>query len=277
MARTDTAGKKWYGLLAPKTGAPDGASGVSQVRFLNTVNGWAFGPELWATHDGGQTWNQVGTHGLRVTSLETVGSEAFAVFARCTGAGPGFAAGCTKFFLYDSPAGSDSWSPVPGLAGGFRLGAGQASSAAIVLGADRGYFYTPAGTLFSGPVTAGAAWSAVGTAALPCLPGPPGAEGLAAGQLAASAPGDLALACPGSGQPGSSADQQETVYGSTDGGQSWQVSGALTTAGRPRHWPRPQLACSCWAPASASTSRPTAARRGGRRRSGRPGGSATSA
>ena len=240
MARTDTTGQTWYGLHAPPTGSPDGASGVSQVRFLDTVNGWAFGPQLWSTHDGGQTWVQVGTHGLRVTSLETVGSEAFAVFARCTGTGPDFAAGCTKFFLYSSPAGSDAWSPVPGLAGGFRL-AGQASSATIVLGADRGYFYTPAGALFSGPVNAGATWSPVSATALPCLPGTAAADGRpSAGQLAAYGSTDLALACPaagqaagqaGSGQAAGGANQPETVYGSTDGGQTWQRSGTLTTAG----------------------------------------------
>src|SRR5580704_3843953 len=50
MARTDNAGRTWTGVPAPMTGAPDGATGVSQIRFLNLQDGWAFGPELWVTH-----------------------------------------------------------------------------------------------------------------------------------------------------------------------------------------------------------------------------------
>jgi hypothetical protein len=242
VARTDTGGKVWYGVHAPRTGAPNGATGVSQIRFLNTLDGWAFGPQLWATHDGGKSWTPVATNGLRVTSLETAGNEAFAVFARCTGTGTSFAAGCTQFFLYSSPAGSGAWAPVPGLAGGFgSAGAvGSASSATVVLAAGRGYgrgyFYTPAGTLASGPITGGA-WAQVGSRPLQCLPGPAAADGRpAAGQLAAygAAGTDLALACPAStpaGQPGSTLDQPETIYSSADGGQTWRRAGTLTTTG----------------------------------------------
>ena len=91
VARTNDAGRTWAGVPAPLTGAPDGATGVSQIRFLNLTDGWAFGPELWVTHTGGQTWTQVDTHGLRVTDLETVGSRVFALFASCTGGGQEFA------------------------------------------------------------------------------------------------------------------------------------------------------------------------------------------
>ena len=48
---------------APVTGAPKGPTGVSQVRFYNTSDGWAFGPQLWATHNGGQSWQQIGPAG----------------------------------------------------------------------------------------------------------------------------------------------------------------------------------------------------------------------
>lgn len=233
LARTDDAGRTWYGVPAPATGAPDGASGVSQVRFLDTANGWAFGPQLWATHDGGQHWVQAATGGMRVTSLETVGSEVFAVFARCTGAGPDFAAGCTRFFLYSSPANGDAWAPVPGLAGGFGPAAG-AGSAALVLTGSQGYLYAPDGTLLSGPVTGTAAWTRVSPKALPCLPGPAAADGQpTGGQLAAygGTGADLMLACPASSQAAAGVKQQETIYGSADGGQTWQQRGTLTTIG----------------------------------------------
>ena len=73
IARTGDAGNTWQGAPAPSAGAPAGATGVSGIRFLDGVNGWAFGPELWATHDEGQTWTQVSTSGQRVTNLETAG------------------------------------------------------------------------------------------------------------------------------------------------------------------------------------------------------------
>ncbi len=231
VARTDNHGTSWFGVHAPVTGAPSGSTGVSQIRFLDQ-NGWAFGPELWSTHDGGQHWTQVPTGGLRALSLETTGGEAFAVLGRCAGTGAGDGTGCTQFFLWSSPAGSDGWAPVPGTPAAAPLASNASGSSVLVLTGTEGYWYEPNGALLSGPVTGAAPWRPVSASALPCLPGLPGADGRpAAGQLAASAPGDLALACPGSGQPGSSADQQETIYGSTDGGQSWRVSGTLTTAG----------------------------------------------
>jgi hypothetical protein len=231
VARTDDAGRSWYGLHAPVTGAPSGGTGVSQIRFLDGQNGWAFGPELWATHNAGNDWSKVPAGGLRVLSLETTGSEAFAVLGRCAGTGASYGTGCTQFFLWSSPAGSDGWAPVPGVPAAAPLASNASASSVLVLTGTRGYWYEPSGTLLSGPVTGGAPWRPVSGSALPCLPGQPGADGRpTAGQLAASAPGDLALACP-NGQPGSSANQQETIYGSTDGGRSWQVSGTLTTAG----------------------------------------------
>ena len=59
VARTDDGGRTWHGLPAPDTGSPDGGpDGVGGIRFLDGTNGWAFGPELWATHNGGETLDQ---------------------------------------------------------------------------------------------------------------------------------------------------------------------------------------------------------------------------
>jgi hypothetical protein len=229
VARTDDGGKTWQGVPAPRIGPPDGGAGVSQIRFLDGVNGWAFGPALWATHDSGQSWAPVQLGGRRVLSLETVGSEAFAVLARCTGTGAQFAAGCTRFWLYSAPARGDNWAQVPGT-GSVSVLAGPASSATIVLTGTQGYWYTPDGTLLSGPVTDSANWSTVGTSALPCAPGTPQPDGRPSeGQLAASSPDDLALGCPGSAQAGGS--QQELIYTSSDGGQHWQQKGTVPVSG----------------------------------------------
>ena len=147
VARTDDAGKTWTGVPAPVTGPADGATGVSQIRFLNGADGWAFGPQLYATHDGGHTWAQVATDGLRVTDLETVGGRAFALFASCTGTGPAFADNCVSYTLYSSPAAADDWTPVGPATSGLSGGA-----ASMVLTGTRGYLLAPDRMLYSGPV-----------------------------------------------------------------------------------------------------------------------------
>ena len=163
VARTDDAGKTWTGVPAPLTGAADGATGVSQIRFLNLDDGWAFGPELWATHDGGQHWAQVDTHGQRVTDLETVGDWAFAVFASCTGRGAAFAGQCTSFTLYSSPAWTDDWTPVGAATSGLTDGAPD-GAASLFLTETRGYLLAPDGTLYAGRVDVSAPWQAGGAA-----------------------------------------------------------------------------------------------------------------
>ena len=88
LRRTDTGGATWRTVHAPPAHGPNGPTGVSQIRFLTRSDGWAFGPQLWATHNAGRSWTQIATGGLRVTALEARGRRVFAVWARCTGTGP---------------------------------------------------------------------------------------------------------------------------------------------------------------------------------------------
>jgi hypothetical protein len=223
MARTDDAGKTWAGTSAPLAGPADGATGVSQVRFLNASDGWAFGPELFATHDGGQTWTAVATNGLRVTDLETVGDRAFALFASCTGTGAAFAAQCTSYTLYSSPSSSDDWTPVGPATSGLS---GRAAS--LVLTGTTGYLLGPNGTLYSGPVNGSAPWPAV--KAIPCPVGVPLADGQPTGALLAAADaGNLVLACASSNAPGT--QQAKQVFTSADGGMTWQNGTAAPALG----------------------------------------------
>jgi hypothetical protein len=234
VAATDDGGLTWHGVPAPITGAPDGGTGVSQIRSLDGVSGWAFGPQLYATHDGGQNWKAVPTHGMRVTDLETVSGLAFAVWARCTGTGSDFAAGCTSFSLYSSVAGTDKWAPVPGMTGLTTSPVpgqpGQPASAQLVLTGTRGYLLAPDGVVYSGPVTAGAAWQpAVANGSPPpgCgRPGPAQADGL---------PGDTLLAATGTGLvelcQAPSPGRTFLLY-SADSGRTWTTAGPAPGAGQ---------------------------------------------
>jgi hypothetical protein len=241
IAWTADGGGTWHGEHAPVAGAPSGANGVSGIRFLDGVNGWAFGPELWTTHDGGDRWKPVDTSGQRVTDLEAAGDRAYALFANCSGtSGSGFAANCTSYTLMTATAGSDGWTPVGpatsnltagGSGGGASAGTGAGNnsssgsggpastgspgSAMLALTGSTGYLVAPDGTVYSGSI--GGSWSKAGTA--PCQPSsPPQDDGLpSAGQLAPASAGHLAMTCYG----GPSASSPPAIWTSSDGGATW--------------------------------------------------------
>jgi hypothetical protein len=228
VARTDDAGKTWAGGPAPLAGSPDGGTGVSAIRFLNRSDGWAFGPELFATHDGGHTWTRVATSGLRVTELETVGSRAFGLFASCSGSGTAFADQCTSYTLYSSPAAADDWTPVGAATSGLTAGTGAAGAASLVLTGSRGYLLGPDGQLYGGPVDGSAPWQQVKAA--PCPVGAPLADGQPTGALLAAADAmNLVVVCASSSGPGPA--QAKTVYTSANGGITWEKAGSGPAVG----------------------------------------------
>jgi hypothetical protein len=214
LAGTSSYGRTWYGVSAPYAGAPDGATGVSQLRFLNLDYGWAFGPSLWATTDGGRTWQQESTSGQRVTDLETADGSALAVFATCSGSGQDYASDCTSFSLWTSVAGSGTWTQVKVPSGVMNSSAPSSASLAIA-GGTTAYLLTPSGAVVSGPVSGGS-WSLAGNA--PCSPGPALASGAPAdAQLAAGK--TLMIACAdGSG---------ESVVYTSAFGATWHRAGVM--------------------------------------------------
>jgi len=215
IAFTNDAGKTWHGGPAPATTGPSGARGVSGIRFLDGTSGWAFGPELWATHDAGKTWTQVNTNGARVTDLETAGDRAFALWATCSGgSSTGFAAGCTSYTLMTTTASSDTWTPVGGATSGLTLG-GAATSAVLALTGTTGYLLGPDGTLYSGPLDG--AWQRAGTAQ--CQPGPAAPSGLPGSAL-------LALANSTTVMVACNAASGVQVYTSADSGATWDAQPA---------------------------------------------------
>lgn len=232
VAGTSDAGHSWHGLPAPVTGAPAGGAGVSQIRSLNGLDGWAFGPQLYATHDGSLHWKRITTHGMRVTGLETVNGVAFAIWAQCAGTGADFAADCTSFSLYSTPASQDAWTPVAGVAG-LSASGGASASAQLVLTGTRGYLLAPGGQLFSGPVTSRPRWHLVTSTAgapvtLPCAPGAAETGGHPLQAMLASTGAGLALLCAGQGSGGT---QAKALHYSADGGRTWSLAGTAPKSG----------------------------------------------
>jgi len=233
VARTDDSGKTWQGLHAPDTSGPSGRAGVGGMRFLNRTYGWAFGPQLWATTDGGQTWQQENTGGLAVTDLETVNGRAYALFGSChppasTGT---MGTDCTSYTLKTTTAGSDNWTAVSGVPAGLSLGGGRATSAVIELTGTTGYLVAPDGVLYSGPVD-GSAWQRV--SALRCEPGPASSDGLPRRLMLAPAgytPAGgtrLAVVCV---SPATGSGQSVDVWLSNDGGATWASAGPSGASG----------------------------------------------
>jgi hypothetical protein len=232
IAHTSDGGQTWSGLPAPSTGGPESATGVTGLRFLNATYGWAFGPELWATGNGGQSWHQVSTGSLAVTDLETSGQRAYALFASCSapaGSSGDTIASCTSYTLMTAVAGSDDWTAVSGIPAGLAPGDGSDGSAQLVLAGSNGYLTGPDGTLYAGPLDGGA-WHTM--SALPCIPGAAASDGLpdnvmlAAAGTTASGQTRLALAC-ASATPLAST----VVYWSDDGGTTWVKQASAGTGG----------------------------------------------
>lgn len=220
VAATANYGRSWTKADAPPAGPPDGDSGVSQIRFLEPRNGWAYGPGLYVTHNGGATWAKASGVRGRVIDLATVNGSAYAVAASCTGSGSDYASGCTNFTLYTSPYYSDSFQPVAGASG-----KGEVQPGGLQLTNGSGYLLAGQ-VLFTGSPNGGP-WQAIttGRGTVPaCLAAKghkvaPGESGL----LAPAAGRTVYLFCQG---PGGS-----VLYTSADAGATWQLSGPVRSQG----------------------------------------------
>lgn len=86
---------------APLVTNEGGTSGYSQIRFADAHNGFAYGPDLYATHDGGVSWHAVNAGGT-VTDLAISAGQAFATVEPSSGSGK----------LMHASVTSDAWSAV---------------------------------------------------------------------------------------------------------------------------------------------------------------------
>lgn len=86
------------------------ATGVTQMRFADSLHGWAFWPAFWATSDGGATWQSVAPPGggHQVLALAADASVAYAVASPCV-----LGHLCDKpLTLWRSRPGQGSWTKV---------------------------------------------------------------------------------------------------------------------------------------------------------------------
>ncbi len=136
ILRTDNGGQSFVGTPAPRTAK------VSQLRFANAADGFAYDSELWVTHDAGASWHQVRLGGA-VTELATGGGFAYAI-VRYGHKGAGR--------LERAPLGSDTWTTLTG-AGSAYAGlwahgpdvlVGSSGGAALAVSHDAGVSFVAA-------------------------------------------------------------------------------------------------------------------------------------
>jgi hypothetical protein len=208
IRRTADGGRTWAAVSAPHAaivpGGYQGAPGISGIRFADARNGWAFGPDLWATHDGGATWARLTIAGLpadaAIVALETARGTVHAVVLDGQ-----------DYRVASSPVGADD----------FRLsavrvpvGAGPVPSVQLVLSGVAGWLIENDRTVVGGARLVNGAWVAWQ---------PPCADVVGPAFLAASSPTELAAACD-VGLWGTSTGDH--LYLSHDGGSRFVESGA---------------------------------------------------
>jgi hypothetical protein len=185
IEQTRDGGQTWVPASAPKATVVTGVdaigatSGISGLRFATPIDGWAFGPDLWATHDGGASWIKVSVPGLpsgsTIVALETAHGSVHAVFTENQG-----------FGIVTSPVGSDTWTVSPLQ---IAVGAGPVAAIHFVLSGDTGWLLENDRVVVGGARLVHGAWQ---TRKPPCTDtgGPVGPA-----VIAASSPTDFVAVC----------------------------------------------------------------------------------
>lgn len=163
-------------------------------------DGWIFGPDLIATHDGGLTWEDE-TRKEAILGLEAQGDTVWAIEDGCT-------AGPACYTLLTTSVRGSSWVPAPVqpvIVGSWAQFLRPSENDAWIFSAE---FNGNGGHLIA-THDGGKSWQTL--ASTPCIP-------LGAAHMTALANGQLWFFC--GGQPGAG-QQDKAVFMSPDGGQHW--------------------------------------------------------
>lgn len=208
VARTSDGGSTWVGAAAPRTGPVSGTSGVDRIRFGSATDGWAFGGELWSTHDG-DTWDAVPLPSGKAAVSLAANSTRVVVGI---GSGCGTTGTCSSTVLQGAASGGDDLTPLPGASTvGGRADVTLSGATVWALSVDGG-------------TTALVRGAADGSSPVVAL-GTPCGQNTDRARLAAATSTDLVLACTTTG----SADAP--VFTSRDAGASWTRTGSAPLSG----------------------------------------------
>ena len=118
LVMTADGSKTWASTAAPHvpfSSASSPSSGsVGKVLFANASDGWVYGPTLWATYNGAQTWAKVKLGGP-VYLLATSADEVYAVVGSCSPSAHNCRTPTLK--LERAIVGSDAWHTVGDVSG----------------------------------------------------------------------------------------------------------------------------------------------------------------
>ena len=220
VVRTLDGGRTWTRIAAPPTsldfaGDFQAGGGVSGLRFADPLDGWAFGPGLWATHDGGLTWKQLTIPGLPGGAVAALEASAGAVQVVAYD-------GNTTFRIASSPVSSAAWQlsalKVP-------VGAGPVPEVQLVLQGQTGWVLENDRVVTAGARLVGSIWQAWQP---PCLD----VQGSAT--LAAANDRELNAVCEfGVWGPAPGGQQGDHLYRSSDGGQTFVETGPQLSVSGP--------------------------------------------
>lgn len=217
IVETRDGGRSWTRVAAPATTVGDPAvdpvlTGVSGLRFADPLDGWAFGPDLWATHDGGTSWHHVTVPGGAGTAVMALEAHAGRVHAAVSAPGAG------GYRIATSPVGGDAWTLAPPT---LAYGAGPVPQIQLVLSGNGGWLLEVDRAVIGGLRLGPTGWSAWQP---PCLD----VNGPAV--LAASSAADVVAACdegvwgPAPTEPTGGQVVAEHLYRSADGGTTFARS-----------------------------------------------------
>jgi photosystem II stability/assembly factor-like uncharacterized protein len=180
-------------------------AGVSALRFANASDGWAFGPELWATHDGGANWAR-----LRIAGLPAGATVAALEAARGLVHAVAYDGDRNDFPVASSPVAADDWRVA---AVRLPVGAGPVPAIQLVLSGTSGWVLENDRTVVGGARLVAGTWQSWDP---PCL------DVVGPAILAASSPTNVIAACDVGMM---STPQGEHLYVSNDGGATFSTVG----------------------------------------------------